>query len=112
MILRARATWKVGICHDVPEVANPHDLKDRSYYNAEMRPVVRGLLDLSLPLLQEIRALATSPTLNIAEKAARIERVSPGIGGDFIARYAYWLPWDDIRPGRDPDEIAQYRVLE
>lgn len=89
-------------------MADPNDRRARAYYDAEMRPMVRALIELPYPVLQEIRAVATSPTLPRSEKYARI-RDRTDLDPGFLIDYAYWLPWDEIRPGMDPDEIEQYR---
>lgn len=85
------------------------DRRDDGFYNAEMRPVVRALIAAPYPAVQEARSIATDPAMERSEKFRRIEALNIGVDTQFLVDYAYWLPWDAIRPGVDPDTIEQYR---
>jgi hypothetical protein len=91
-------------------MANPNDAHDRAFYNAEMRPVVRALIGTLYATVQEARSIATDPVIERSEKFRRIESLNIGVDTQFLVDFAYWLPWDEIRPGIDPNTIEQYRA--
>lgn len=52
-------------------------------------------------LCKEARS-TTDPAMERSEKFRRIEALNIGVDTQFLVDYAYWLPWDEIRPGGRP----------
>lgn len=90
-------------------MADPRDMHAHGFYDAEMRGVIRALIALSFPVLSEIRATATNVALDRQTRIQRIADIGCNADPGFLVDYAFWLPWDEIKPGMDPDEIEQYR---